>query len=188
MAVAMVALVAMASMETSAPRSPLFSASRHLAGLVWHGLLAEHQAARGGEGRDKVERGAAVGAVVAAARGLSIDGDELRAFGPSLAHPSGEGGREQGRVDTVHQNGQPAPAGDAVLVGQMASQEVQVGVAPRGNMVVVVAVGDGAADHQEQDLGQRVGNATDVARVVDGGEVVQQCAEAGFLRRKARGH
>jgi hypothetical protein len=70
----------------------------------------------------------------------------------------------------------------------MASQEVQVGVAPRGNMVVVVAVGDGAADHQEQDLGQRVGNATDVARVVDGGEVVQQCAEAGFLRRKARGH
>ena len=70
----MVALVAIASMETSAPRSPLFSASRHLAGLVWHGLLAEHQAARGGEGRDKVERGAAVGAVVAAARGLSIDG------------------------------------------------------------------------------------------------------------------
>ena len=47
---------------------------RHLAGLVWHGLLAEHQAARGGEGRNEVERCAAVGAVVAAARGLSIDG------------------------------------------------------------------------------------------------------------------
>jgi hypothetical protein len=122
---------------------------------------------------------------VAAARGLAVNGNELRAFGPGFAYPGGEGGREQGRVDAVHQDGQPAPAGDAVLVGQMASQEVQVGVAPRGDMVVVVAVGDGAANDQEQDLGQWVGNAAHVSRVVDGGKVVQQHTKAGFLWRKA---
>ena len=50
--------------------------------------------------------------------------------------------------------------------------------APGGDVVVVVAVGDGRADHQQQDLGQRVRDATDIARVGDGGEVIEQNAEA----------
>jgi len=123
-----------------------------LAGLVGHGLLAEHQAAGGGERRDEVERGHPFCAVMAAARGLAIDGDELRASGPGLAHPGGEGGRERGGVDAVHEDGEPAPAGGAVLVGQVAAQEAEVGLAPCGDVVVVVAVGHGGADHEQQDL------------------------------------
>lgn len=45
-----------------------------------------------------------------------------------------------------------------------ASQEIQAGVAPHSNMVVVVALGHGAADQPEQDLGQRVGDTLHVAR------------------------
>ncbi len=48
-----------------------------------------------------------------------------------------------------------APARNAVLIVQMASQEVQMGLAPRSDMVVVVTVGHRAAHDQEQDLGQR---------------------------------
>src|SRR4051812_25312396 len=41
-------------------------------------LLAKHQALAAGPGRDEVKRLAALGAVVAALRGLAVDGDDLR--------------------------------------------------------------------------------------------------------------
>ena len=56
----------------------------------------------------------------------------------------------------------------------MLAQEREMGLAPGGDVVVVVAVGDGGAHDQQQDLGQWVGDAADIARVGDGGEVIQQ--------------
>ena len=38
---------------------------------------------------------------------------------------------------------------------------------PGSDVIVVVAIGDGAADHQQQDLGQRMGDPADIARIVD---------------------
>ena len=157
----------MASMETSAPRSPSLGASRSSSdGMAVSSLALSGTASWPSTRREVVAKAEtrcsaapARAAVVAAARGLAVDGDEVRPFGPGLAHPGGEGGGEQRRVDTVHQDGQPAPAGDAVLHRADGGAGSPDGLAPRGNMVVVVAVGDGAADHQEQDLGQRVGNA-----------------------------
>lgn len=70
-------------------------------------------------------------------------------------------------------------------MGQVATQEVHVG-GPVGDVVVIVAVGHGAADHEQQDLGQGVVDAAHVARVLDGCEVAQQHAQAGLLRHKAR--
>lgn len=64
--------------------------------------------------------------VVAAARGLAVDGDEVGLIRPGLADPGTESGREQGRVDAVHQNGQPAPAWQAVVVGHIAAQETEM--------------------------------------------------------------
>lgn len=86
--------------------------------LVGDRLLAEHQA-----------------------RGLAVDGDELRRVGPGLAHLCREAGREQGRIDAVHQQGQPAPAGDAMMIGQVGVQELEMGLAPVGDQIVVVAIG-----------------------------------------------
>jgi hypothetical protein len=55
----------------------------------------------------------------------------------------------------------------------MTAQEVQMRLAPGGDVVVVVAVGDGGADHEQQDLGQRMTDAAHVARVVDRRKVLQ---------------
>ena len=162
-----------------------FGAQRRLVGLVGYRLLAQHEAVGGGEGRDEVDGGGPRGTVVAAARGLAVDDDEVRAIGPGLAHPGGEGGREQGGIDPVHQDGEPAAAGDTMPVGQMAAQEVQVGLAPGGDVVVVVAVGHGAADYQQQDFGKRMGDTTNVAWIVDGGAVLKENAEAGLFRELA---
>ena len=57
---------------------------------------------------------------------------------------------------------------------RVAAQEVQVRLAPGGDMVVVIAVGDGATDHQQQNLVQRVEDAW----VLDPGKMIQQDSQA----------
>jgi hypothetical protein len=56
-----------------------------------------------------------------------------------------------------------------------------MGFAPGGDVVVVVTVGDGAADHQQKNLGQRVQDPPHIAGVVDRRGVFQQDGEAGLL-------
>lgn len=97
-----------------------------------------------------MRRRPADGAVVAAARGLAVDGHEVGLLRPGVLDPSREGLREKVRIDPVHQDGQPATARHPAMVGQIASQDRQVGFAPLSDQVVVVAVADRAADHQEQ--------------------------------------
>ena len=123
-----------------------------LARLVGHRLLGEHQAGGGGEGGDEVQRARARAPVVAAARGLAVDRDETGLLRPALAHPGGEGGGEERGVDPVHQDGEPALAGHAVRVGQVPAEEIEMRRAPGGDVLVVVAVGDGAADDEQQHL------------------------------------
>ena len=50
--------------------------------------------------------------------------------------------------------------------------------APGGDVLVVVAVGDGAADHQEQDLGERVQDPPHIARILHLRQVIEQRGEA----------
>ena len=63
------------------------------------------------------------------------------------------------------------------MVGQEAAQEVEMRLAPGGDPFVVVVVGDGAAYHQQQDLGQRMRHAPGLARVLDRAEVLEQRAQ-----------
>ena len=44
----------------------------------------------------------------------AIDGDELGTVRPGLAHPCGEGCREQRRIDPVHQDVELSPAGNTI--------------------------------------------------------------------------
>ena len=183
---AMSALVAMASMETSAPFSPSSAPSRSRSG----GMAASSFALSGTASCASTRRavvakaetrcsGAAPGAaVVAAARGLAVDRHEIGLLRPALPHPGGEGGGEERGVDPVHQDGEPALAGNAVLVGQVPAEEVEMRRAPGGDVLVVVAVGDGAADDEQQDLRQRMQDPPHVARVLDLGEVIEQRREA----------
>jgi hypothetical protein len=125
-----------------------------------------------------VERSGADAAIVASARGLAVDRHERGLLRPALPHPGGESGGEERGVDPVHQDGEPALAGDAVLVGEMPAEKVEVRGAPGGDVLVIVAVGDGAADDEEEDLRQRVQNPPHVARVLHDGEMVEQRREA----------
>ena len=146
--------------------------------LVGHGLLGEYEPRGGGEGGDQVQRRRPGAAVVAAARGLAVDGDETGFLRPALPHPCGESGGEQRGIDAVHQDRQPAFAGNAVGVGQVPAQEIEVCGAPGGDVLVIVAVGDGAADDEQQHLGQRMQDPPHVARVLDRSEMIQQRREA----------
>ena len=102
------------------------------------------------------------------------------AFGPALADPAGEGGGEEARVDPVHQDGEPALAGDAVLAGQVLAEEAEVRRAPAGDVLAVVAVGEGTTDDEEQDFRQRMQDPPHVARIPDLGDVIEQRSEAGL--------
>ena len=145
-----------------------------LAALVGDRLLAEHEPAGGGEGGDEMQRPSVGLAIVAAARGLAVDGDKVDALGPALAHPGRERRREQLGVDAVHQLGEPARARHTMMVGQEVAQEGEMRLAPVGDPLVVVVVGDRGADHQQQHLGQRMRHAPGLARVLDRAEVLEQ--------------
>ncbi len=55
--------------------------------------------------------------------------------------------------------------------------------APGGDVLVLVAIGDGAADHEKQHLRLRMQDAPHVARVFDLGEMVEQRREARLPRQ-----
>src|SRR6516225_5659788 len=54
------------------------------------------------------------------------------------------------------------------------AQEIEVVLAPKDDLVEVVAGGDRGAGHQEQDLLERVGDAPALALVVQLGEMLEQ--------------
>jgi hypothetical protein len=88
--------------------------------------------------------------------------------------------KSAGLIRFIRMVSQRSP-GDAVLVGQVPAEEVEVRSAPCGDVLVVVAVGDGAADHEQQHFRQRMQDPPNVARVFDVGEVVEQRREARLL-------
>ena len=104
---------------------------------------------------------------MAAARGLAVDGDEFRSVAPQFACPGHEAIREEVRIDAVQKDIEPAGAGHAMVIGQEAPQEVQMRLAPCGDIVEVVTGGDAGADDKKQHLGQRMRHAPWLARVFD---------------------
>src|SRR5271166_5732936 len=188
----------MASMETSAPFNPSFSASfANRTGIAVSSLVLPATASWPSTSRAEVAKAEtraalpSVLAIVAAARGLAVEGDKVRALRPGLAHPGGESRREQRRVDLVHQQRQPAPARNAVMIGQIAAQKPEMRRSPRGNRFIVVAVGDRAANDEKQYLRQRMSHPPMVAGVLDPAEMIQKRPKArltpNLTRNKAHG-
>lgn len=147
--------------------------------LVGSRLLAEHQALAAGPGRDEVKRLAALGAVVSASGGLAINGDDFRTVGFARGgaqglDPTEEALLEQLRVEGVHDIAQGVVAGQAVLIGQEATQERQGLLAPQADRHEVVGAGQRGAQHEQQDLGQQVEHLAALTRVPQGGKVIEQ--------------
>jgi hypothetical protein len=64
----------------------------------------------------------------------------------------------------------------------MTAQKVEMGLAPFGDVIVVVAVGYGGAHHEQQDLRQGMQNTAGVTRIVAPSEVIEQHRKARLLR------
>jgi hypothetical protein len=144
----MVPLVAMASIETSAPRNPSSSARRaSKAGIAVSSLALSGTASWLSTNRLVVAKAATrwFGASPVARSwlrraGFAVDGDHVRTARPGLAHPGRKGCLKQRRVDPVHKDGQPTPSRHTMGERRGAAQQVQVRLAPGGDMVVVIAV------------------------------------------------
>jgi hypothetical protein len=119
MAAAMVPLVAMASIEISAPRNPSSSARRaSKAGIAVSSLALSGTASWLSTNRLVVAKAATrwFGASPVARSwlrraGFAVDGDHVRTARPGLAHPGRKGCLKQRRVDPVHQDGSQRPPG-----------------------------------------------------------------------------
>jgi hypothetical protein len=129
-----------------------------------------------------MQRRAAFAAIMATARGFAVNGDEVRLAGPCLSHPCREAFREQDRIDAIHQDGQPAPAWHAMMVGKVAAQEVEMSRSPVGDQIVIVTVADRAADDQKQHFRQRARHPPRLARILDDGKMIQKRLQAGVLK------
>ena len=81
-----------------------------------------------------MQRPGALAAIVAAPRGLAVDRHEIDAVRPAFPHPVREGGGEEAGIDPVHQDGEPALARHAVLIGQVLAEEVEMRRAPQAAM------------------------------------------------------
>ena len=149
-----------------------------LIGFLVDGLLAENQLGVGGEGREEMQRPLVGVAIMAAPRGFAVNGHEIGAPRPSLRHPGAKRRREHLRIEPVHQGAQPIRAGHAKMEFAKPAQEVEVGFSPIDDVLVVVAIGDGGADDQEQHLPQRIHHPPRLALVLNRGKMLQKQRQA----------
>src|SRR3546814_3462343 len=61
-------------------------------------------------------------------------------------------------------------------------------LAPGGDVIVVVAVGDRAADRQQQHLRQRMRHTPRIARVLDLRKMLQKRSQPRLLRERSEEH
>ena len=127
-----------------------------LVGLVGGRLLAEHQTLARRPGRHEVERPTPPRPVVAAARRLTVDGDDVGLPVAQRLHPFGKAALEQLRIDAVHHVIERVVGRDAPLEGQEAAQKLQPRLAPKLDLDEVVHAAQRSAQHHKQDLPQRI--------------------------------
>ena len=112
--------------------------------------------------------------IVAAARGLAVDGHEIGLVRPAFGHPRRKAGREQVWIDPIHHCAQPIDAGDAEVKLREATQERQVRFAPIDNVVVVVATRNRSAHDQKQNFAQGIRDLPRLPRILDRRKVIEQ--------------
>lgn len=83
----------------------------------------------------------------------------------------------------VHQAAQPIGTRDAPVEGQEATQERQACIAPVDDVLVIVAGRNRAADHQQQNLGQRVSHPPRITKVAQ----ARAGGLTGFIGREDEG-
>ena len=73
------------------------------------------------------------------------------------------------------------------MIGQEAAQKGQIVIAPVGDVLEVIAGRDRAADHEHQQLGQRMRHPPTLTIILDQSEMVEQQPQARLLVRLKHG-
>ena len=84
------------------------------------------------------------------------------------------------RIDPVHQDVEPASAGNALIKRQKAAQKVEMRLAPGGHIVEIVARGDRRADDEQQHLRQGMCHSPLLTRVLDDRKIIQKAGKTRF--------
>ena len=112
--------------------------------------------------------------IVTAARGFAVDRHEFELVWPALCDPGRKAVHEQVRINPIHHRAQPIGTGNPEVELGESPQERQVRLSPVNDVVIVVAIRDRPAHHQEQHLAQRIGDLPGLTRVLDLGKVIEQ--------------
>lgn len=70
------------------------------------------------------------------------------------------------------------------MVGQEAAQKGEMRLAPVRYALVVIAIRNRAADHQQQDLGQRMGDPPRFTRILDRAQMLEQHSQPGLRAKR----
>jgi hypothetical protein len=144
-----------------------------LVGFDVRGLLAEHEALARRPGGDEVQRLAALAAVMRAPHGLAIDGDDLGIAVTQGRDPGGEAGLEEIGVESVDDVVQRVVRRQAALLGQEAAETIQALLAPQLDLDEVLHAAERRAEHDEQELRQRIHDAPRFTRIAQRREMVE---------------
>ena len=125
-------------------------------GLFFARLLAEHEPLARRPGRHQMQRVLALAFVMSPARGLAIDGDDVRIASAQALHPGDEALREGFGWQGVDHIVECVMGGDAVLQGQEAAQKIELFVGPALDLDEIIGPGHRRAQHTQQDLRQGI--------------------------------
>ena len=126
---------------------------------------------------------AALAPVVAAPRGLAVNGDDVGVGVDQAADPGLEAGRQL-RYQCGEHVAQCIVARDPAFVAVDVLEERQMLGSPQCRLDEVVRPGDGRRQHQQQDFSEWIQYLGMLTRVAKGGEVIQQ---SGAGRGRHRG-
>jgi len=110
-----------------------------------------------------------------APRRLAVDGDDLAVLigCAQPRHPRHEGVAERLAVERGDHRVDRVVGRNALTIGQKAAQERDVQLAPTRDLREVVGPGHHPAQHQQQDLGQRIDHLGALARILQRGITIE---------------
>ncbi|WP_307233638.1 hypothetical protein [Pararhizobium capsulatum] len=121
-----------------------------------------------------MQRRLARAVVMAAARGLAIDGNEGGFVGSLGAELVGEDLRKVRRLDPVHQDRQPASAWHTVMTGQIAPQKRKMLLAHSEIKLYSLQLQIVSQTTKEQHLPQRMDDPPRLTDVLDRAKMIKQ--------------
>ncbi len=109
-----------------------------------------------------------------AARGLAVNGDDVRCAVAQRLDPGDEAGLEQRGIEGINHVVQGVVGGNAALIGQEAAQKVQALLAPQLDLDEILHAAQRRAQHQEHDLRQRVDHPPLLTRIAQRRKMVEK--------------